>query len=116
MENDGYDIRKGWTYRVLSDLSSCPDDEYRGQRFLTICRVFWTELSRACPLDEDVATIEINLDIPSGHTIEEFMVDLHRMQKACDQPVLIRAEWEERLIDWTPTDAEREKASGPGGR
>jgi hypothetical protein len=92
--DDGYGVRGGWTYRVISSLWTCPDDREYGRRFLQIGRVNWCGRPVLYPTPDDVFVIELDHDdCPVGHTIEQLEVDLGRMRQALDEPALIKAEF-----------------------
>jgi hypothetical protein len=97
-----YGQRKGWTYRVLSELWTCPDDEEAGRRRLSICRVHWADRPVTYPLPEDIAGIDVDQDVEhhAGFTLEELEADHGRVQAAFDEPALIRAEWERKILKW----------------
>ena len=97
-EGQNYNKCGGWTYRVISELWTCPHDREAGRRLLTICRVHWLGKPTTYPVPGDIALIDgYNEDWPAGHTIEELETDLERMRHALDQPALISAEWEKVL-------------------
>jgi hypothetical protein len=98
--DDRYGKSGGWTYRVLSQLWTCPDDREAGQRHLTICQVVWVRRPVMHPLPDDVDYIDVDHEDLSGPTIEALEVDLERRRKAFDEPALIRAEWEEKIAKW----------------
>jgi hypothetical protein len=100
-ENDNYG--RGWTYRLFSELWTEPDVPESGKRHLTIRRVYWSEFRPVShPIPEDVFAIDHEEAVPEGHTTEEIEVDLERMRKALDEPVMILAEWRSRLVKMVP--------------
>lgn len=88
--DDGYGRR--WEYRVFSELNECP--ERSNDRILHIRSVWFRRRPVDYPLpDEDILAIDLEEAQPNGETMEELLLDLERMQRACDKPSLILAEW-----------------------
>ena len=94
---------KNHEYRVFSELDNEPDSENSGRRLLHIRMVWWRSRhwGGIGPVDyptvDDVFAVGHETAKPNGHSIEELLLDLGRMQKAVDKPALIFAEWAGRL-------------------
>jgi hypothetical protein len=97
-EDDGYG--KTWTYRVFSQLWDEPDVPESGRRYLSILKV-WPRDRRGYlpdyPTPDDIAVIDSEDVSLGGHSIEQILLQIERINQALNKPALILAEWRHLL-------------------